>query len=318
MILRFGYVSHALSLWNASPAGTMTYKNWSSMKEPDRTEKLHRITRSNLENTIRALHFNIAHRIPLYRFSSSLVPLATHPEVEWDYITPFRDLYEEIGRLVKTHQLRTSFHPNQFTLFTSDKGQVTDNAVTDMNYHYRVLEAMGLSDEAYINLHVGGAYGHKKTAVDRFHENIKKVPAAVKEQMTLENDDKTYTASEVLNICETQNLPMMFDYHHYEANKTMEESLYDILPRFFATWENRNVPPKIHLSSPRSDEEFRSHADFVDPSFVQPFLQALKRCGRDVDVMIEAKEKDRAMLQLVEDLTFIRGVKRMDEGILEW
>ncbi|MGY4691593.1 UV DNA damage repair endonuclease UvsE [Salibacterium sp. K-3] len=318
MILRFGYVSHALSLWNASPAGTMTYKNWASLEEPDRTEKLQRITRSNLENTIRALHFNIAHRIPLYRFSSSLVPLATHPEVEWDYISPFQDLYEEIGRLVKKHKLRTSFHPGQFTLFTSDKAHVTTNAVTDMTYHCRLLEAMGLAEQAYINIHVGGAYGDKKSAIERFHKNVEKLPSAVKDRMTLENDDKTYTATEVLDICEKQNIPFMFDYHHYQANKTTEESLDEILPRFFASWENRSFPPKVHVSSPRSDEEFRSHADFVDPSFIHPFLQSLKRCNRDVDIMIEAKKKDQAMLQLVDDLTAVHGVKRIDEGILEW
>ncbi len=65
---------------------------------------------------------------------------------------------------MKTHQLRTSFHPNQFTLFTSPKESVTNNAVTDMAYHYRMLEAMGIADRSVINIHIGGAYGNKDTA----------------------------------------------------------------------------------------------------------------------------------------------------------
>lgn len=318
MILRFGYVSHALSLWDASPAKTITYTNWKKLNREERTEKLKSITRQNLESTLRALHFNVAHRIPLYRFSSSIVPLATHPEVEWDYISPFRELYKEIGKLVKKHQLRTSFHPNQFTLFTSDKPHVTNNAVTDMNYHYRLLEAMGLAEEAYINIHIGGAYGNKKAAVNRFHENIQKVPSAVKSRMTLENDDKTYTATDVLHICERENIPFMFDYHHYQANKTEDETLENILPRFLALWKDQPFPPKAHLSSPKSKEAFRSHADFVDATFVHPFLHAMKQCGQDVDVMIEAKKKDQAMLRLIEELAAFRGVKRLEEGVLQW
>ncbi|MCD2506125.1 UV DNA damage repair endonuclease UvsE, partial [Staphylococcus aureus] len=85
-----------------------------------------------------------------------IVPLATHPDVMWDFVTPFQKEFREIGELVKTHQLRTSFHPNQFTLFTSPKESVTKNAVTDMAYHYRMLEAMGIADRSVINIHIGG------------------------------------------------------------------------------------------------------------------------------------------------------------------
>ena len=57
----------------------------------ERLDKLHYVTKQNLNNTKRPLHFNIAHEIMLYRLSSSLVPLATHPEVDWNYIDAFQD-----------------------------------------------------------------------------------------------------------------------------------------------------------------------------------------------------------------------------------
>ncbi|RDY72495.1 UV DNA damage repair endonuclease UvsE [Halobacillus trueperi] len=317
MIIRFGYVSHALNLWEATPAKTMTFARYKKLGHEAAIKQLHKIAEMNLQRTRRIIHYNIAKQIHLYRFSSSIIPLATHDEVEWDYITPFRHLFEEIGELVRAHHMRTSFHPNQFTLFTSDRPHVTDNAVKDMEYHYAMLEAMGLHNESHINLHVGGAYGDKKAAVARFHENIKKLPTPIKQQMTLENDDKTYTTTETLDVCEKEEIPMMFDYHHYMANHTEDEPLSEILPRFYKTWDRLGLPPKIHISSPKSEKAYRSHAGFVDADFIRPLLKELKALDTPVDFMIEAKEKDRALLKLVEDFSNIRGVKRVGEATLD-
>ncbi len=316
-MIRFGYVAHALNLWDASPQKTMTFTRWKQLEEKERVDKLHEITRKNLHHTLRALHYNVAHEIKLYRFSSSIVPLATHEDVPWDYISPFTDLYQEIGEFVKKYEIRTSFHPNQFTLFTSDKPHVTRNAVRDMEYHYAIAEAMGLEEELLINIHVGGAYGNKIEAVQRFHENLRQLSDNIKKQMTLENDDKTYTASETLAICEEERIPMMFDYHHYVANREEEESMDDILPRFMDTWEDRVHQPKLHVSSPKSEKAFRSHADYVSLDFLQPLIDKLKEIDQSVDFMVEAKAKDRALLQLVEDMASQRGVKRVGGATLE-
>ncbi|KKI89659.1 UV damage repair endonuclease UvdE [Bacillus sp. SA1-12] len=318
MIIRFGYVSHALSLWDCSPAKALTFTRWKKLTESERKEQLLYVTKQNLEHTLRMIHYNIAQEISLYRFSSSIVPLATHPEVLWDYKTPFKDVFREIGELVKKHKLRTSFHPNQFTLFTSDKPHITDNAVTDMTYHYDMLDAMGIAEEAIINIHVGGAYGNKQTATERFHANIKKLPATLKNRMTIENDDKTYTVSETLAICKKERIPLLFDYHHFMANHTEDEVVENLLPEIFHTWNWVGLKPKVHVSSPKSDKEFRSHADYVDPDFLLPFIKVLKELNVDVDIMIEAKQKDKAALKLCEDLSRIRGAKRIGGAAIQY
>ena len=263
------------------------------------------------------LHYNIGHQIELYRFSSALVPLATHPEVRWDFLTPFRDQWRELGNLVKQHRLRVSFHPNQFTLFTSPREEVTKNAVIDMEYHYQMLEAMGVEKESLINIHIGGAYGDKESTLERFRENLKSLPSEIKAITTLENDDKTYTADETLKMCQLEGIPLLFDYHHHMAN-TGEASLEELLPEILQTWETRKLTPKIHVSSPKSPSAFRSHSDFVDPEFIQPLLKNLRSLGQDVDFMIEAKKKDQALLKLVEDLSKIRGIKRISGAAIEW
>ncbi|MGD6794036.1 UV DNA damage repair endonuclease UvsE [Metabacillus indicus] len=318
MEIRFGYVSNALNLWDCSPAKTMTFARYSKLDREEADQALHTVAKQNLQHTLRILHYSVAHEIPLYRFSSSLIPLATHPEVKWDFLTPFGGLLREIGSLVRKNSLRVSFHPNQFTLFTSDKPHITENAVADMQYHYDLLKGMGLEDEGFINIHVGGAYGNKETATERFHRNIKKLPAEIKARMTLENDDKTYTTSETLAICEKENIPLMFDYHHYFANKTDDDDLEELLIRFARTWDGTGKKPKIHISSPKSKKELRAHADYVELDFIMPLLKKLKEMDLDCDFMIEAKQKDRAALRLVEEISAIRGVKRMSGGSVVW
>ncbi len=310
-------MANSMSLWDASPAKTMTFKRYTELPKAKRMDKLYEVTRLNLMHTKRILYLCAAHEIQLYRLSSSLVPLATHPEVEWDFYSPFKDEWKELGDLIKKFGIRASFHPNQFTLFTSPKQQVTDNAVKDMVYHYQMLEHMGIEKNAVINIHIGGAYGDKKKTLERFHENLAFIPSEVKAIMTLENDDKTYNVEETLSACEKADIPMVLDIHHHEANLS-ELPLEEYLESVFQTWERRDLVPKIHISSPKSEKAFRSHADLVDAGFVEPFLKTLKKLDHDVDFMIEAKHKDLAMLKLIEDLSSIRGVKRISGGTLEW
>ncbi len=316
MIIRFGYVSTAVSLWDASPAKTLTFKRYSQLTETERKEKLLQVTAANLRNTMRMLYFNAAHDIECYRLSSSIVPLATHPEVLWDFTTPFRKEWQDIGQFIKANRMRVSFHPNQFTLFTSPRDDITENAVKDMAFHYSMLEAMGVEDMSYMNIHVGGAYGNKEESLERFHSNIKKLPAVIKEKMTLENDDKTYTAGETLTVCIKERIPFVFDYHHHLANPG-EDSPFAVMEAMFGTWEHTGIPPKIHVSSPRSMEAYRAHGDFVDAAFIQPLILDLKKIGKNVDFMIEAKSKEQAMFQLIEDLTAVRGIKRISGAAIE-
>ena len=272
MKIRFGYVANALGLWDASPSKALTFARYSALSKNERMEKLKSVTAQNLHHTKRILYYNIAHEIELYRFSSSLVPLATHPEVMWDFVTPFKTEWEELGQLIQQFKLRPSFHPNQFTLFTSPREEVTMNAVKDMEYHFKMLEAMNALERGIINIHIGGAYGDKATTLKRFHQNIKKLPEEIKKHMTLENDDKTYDVEETLITCEKENIPMILDYHHHMANKgELDLSLY--LQRIFNTWNHFTTVPKVHISSPKSEQAYRSHADFVSLDFILPFLK---------------------------------------------
>src|SRR5690606_18777657 len=167
------------------------------------------------------------------------------------------------------------------------------------------------------NIHIGGAYGDKEHALKRFHQNLETLPKEIKKKMTLENDDKTYQVEETLKTCEKEKIPMVLDYHHHMANPT-EDELFSYLPRIFNTWEDSANKPKVHISSPKSENAYRSHADLVSLDFILPFLKMAKELNQDFDVMIEAKQKNLAMLRLIEELASIRGVKRINGSTVEW
>ena len=76
--------------------------------------------------------------------------------------------------------------------------------------------------------------------------------------------------------------------------------------------------PKVHISSPKSEKEFRAHANYIDLEFIKPFLHIAKKIDHDFDIMIESKQKDLALLQLIDEISSIRGVQRIKGATLQW
>jgi UV DNA damage endonuclease len=316
MKFRLGYVAMTLNLEDCSPSGTLTYKAFSGIPEGDpQFNRLRRITNRNLANTLRILRYNKALNISVYRLTSKLVPLATHPELAgWDYIADFRSELEEIGRFIKENNFRISAHPDHFTLINSPAAKVFDDAFRDLDYHVRIFEAMGLDDYKYkLVLHVGGVYGSKKDSADRFCENYEKLPDRVKRRLIVENDDKSFNTYDVLDICRKIKLPMVLDVHHHNCLLDPGE-LRQVLPEIFKTWDDEEFSPKIHFSSPKSEKSYRSHADYIDYESFMSFLGMAKCAGSDFDIMLEAKAKDTALLKLSEELAGTEGITRLSNG----
>ncbi len=313
---RLGYVAMTLGLEDCSPSGTVTYKTYSNLPEGNpRFNRLRRITNKNLLNTLRILRYNKALGIPVYRLTSKLVPLATHPELSnWDYITDFKSDLEELGSFIIENNFRISAHPDHFTLINSPVAKVHDDALRDLDYHVKLYEAMGLVDYKYkLVLHVGGVYGNKRDSAERFCENCEKLPDRIRKRLIIENDDKSFNTYDVLDICKKVKLPMVLDVHHH--NCLLEPSeLKQILPEIFRTWDGEEFNPKIHFSSPKSSKDFRSHADYIDYDSFVIFLDIAKDTGSDIDIMLEAKAKDTALLKLSEELAGTGGIEKLSNG----
>ena len=320
MKIRFGYAAMSVVLEKASPSSTVTYKTYSKLAEKDEAAaltKVKNVARGNLLSTQRLLNYNKQYGVQLYRFSSKIIPLATHPVLsEWNYIKDLKAELAVIGSFIREHKIRVSFHPDQYTLLNSPYEKVFHDSLEDLKYHCLIFEAMDLDNRAKINIHTGGGYKDKKSSLERFRKNWLYVPGFITERITLENDDKTFTAKDVLNICINLSIPMVLDIHHYKCNNE-GEVLTEILPVIFSTWDAAGLPPKFHISSPKNQIEFRNHHDFVNPDDLYPFLMLAREFNNDIDIMVEAKQKDRAMFQLVKDLANYPLFERIGSSVLK-
>lgn len=293
MKIRLGYVAMSLNLEDCSPSGTVTYTAYKKLPD-DKTRlyKLQKVANKNLLNTLRILRYNKALEIYVYRLTSKLIPLATHPDMQlWRYSDDFAESLRDIGIYIRENHLRVSAHPDHYTLINSPVHKVLEDSIRDLEYHVQLFEAMGLNESKYkLVLHVGGVYGNKKDSVKRFCHNFASLPDRIRKRLVIENDDKSYNTYDVLELCQKLNIPMVLDVHHHNCICS-EGNLEKVLPDIFNTWKNESYPPKIHFSSPKSRKDYRSHADYIDYKEFINFLEAAAKVNRDFDIMLEAKKR---------------------------
>ncbi|TVY03213.1 UV DNA damage repair endonuclease UvsE [Cohnella terricola] len=333
MIVRFGYVAMSMELENASPSRTMTMASFSKLADREAgLRRLERIAEENLQNTLRLLKHNRYLGVHVYRMTSKIIPLATHDALkDWNPYPALAQAFAEVGAFVREQGMRVSFHPDHFTVLSTPREEVFRKSVDVLDYHVRMLEAMGLDGQALNNIHVGGSYGDKAASGRRFIDQFAKIERRITERLTLENDDKTFTAAETLAIAEEVGVPMVLDIHHHAVNPGGEQAI-DLWPRILATWDklqwnvvhagtSQVLPPKIHASSPKNASDPRGHADYLDMEPLLSFLRSISSTTPAVDVMIEAKRKDQALLKLMDEFRALEAageeVRVLDGGTVE-
>lgn len=308
MKIRLGYVAITKTLDNITSSSSLSYTLYKNLENKE--ERLYKVIESNLTDLKEIILYNIKNNIHFYRLSSSMIPLATHNEVSFDYITPYKNLYEEIGNLIKAANMRVDFHPNQYCVLNSMSKDIVRNTVEILKYHAALLQCFSVKNPLIL-LHVGSSAGGKKAAMTRFINNFKKLPVEIQNMIALENDDKVFTIEDVLWLCEVLAIPCVLDYHHYICNH--DKDLVPLLPRIFATW--KKCIPKMHFSSPKSKlkKEFRSHHDYINVNDFISFMEILKSYNIDIDIMLEAKEKDNALFKLMRELKYKTNYNFVDE-----
>ncbi|MBM7705017.1 UV DNA damage repair endonuclease UvsE [Metabacillus iocasae] len=309
-LVRLGYVAMSVHLQNSSPSQTMTFAQFSKLKNREAAiQKLERIAISNLENCLRLLKHNVWSEVEFFRFSSRLIPLANHEELEdWDYMKPIRSILSEIKDFLNRHPMRVGFHPDHFVLLNSQKPEILKRSIKTLKMHALLLRGMGVDLNHRCVLHVGGAYEDKEQALEQFIHNWGFVPETIQKMIMLENDDTTFHVEHALYLCEKLNIPLVFDLHHHLANH--EEAQWEKnWERIVQTWKHSPLPIKMHISSPRDEKDFRAHANYINAEMFKDFLFKVKGSVPQIDCMIEAKQKDDALFQLMEDLKGTKGIE---------
>ena len=255
------------------------------------------LTLANAMDLDKIIDWNILNGYNFFRITSGLAPWKS--EYEWDDlkdIEQIRMYLHSAGVKAKTHNLRITSHPGPFNVLTSPHPHVVDNCVSDLTDHGEVFDMMELSRTPYnkINIHIGGAYGDKESAMERFCVNFERLPDSVKSRLTVENDDKAsmYSVKDLYEgVYKRIGIPIVFDYHHHKFC-TGDLSEQQALEMAISTWPD-DITPATHYSESRRDEQkdetirVQAHSDYV--------YDKIETYGNEIDVMVEAKHKELAV-----------------------
>ena len=254
----------------------------------------------NARDLFHILKWNNENGIKLFRLSSEMFPWGSEYKIEdAPHYLRIKTILEACGHYAKTNGIRITSHPGPFNVLTSPREKVVDNTITDLEMHGKIFDLLGLEKSHYnkINIHCNGVYGDKKSAMDRFCENFERLSDSVKSRLTVENDDKAtmYSVKDLMYIHNKIGIPIVFDYHHHKFN-TGGLSEEEALKLAISTWP-KGIKPIVHYSESKALHEEneklkpQAHSDYINEL---PDLY-----GTDVDVMVEAKAKELAILPFI-------------------
>ncbi|KAG8420625.1 UV-damage endonuclease [Metarhizium acridum] len=238
------------------------------------------------------LRWNDKYGIKFMRLSSEMFPFASHAEYGYSLAYASKVL-ATAGKVASELGHRVTTHPGQFTQIGSPKKDVIAASIRDLEYHDEMLSLLSLSEQldrdAVMILHMGGVYGDKQATLNR----------GTQKQTGLENDDVSWSVHDLLPICEELNIPLVLDFHHHNIifDPSIREGTLDIISlydRIKATWTRKNITQKMHYSEPVASavtpRDRRKHSARV---------KTLPPCATDMDLMIEAKDKEQAVFELM-------------------
>jgi UV DNA damage endonuclease len=254
----------------------------------------------NSKDIIKILKWNVDNGILFFRLSSMIIPWSDRIDIE--QLPAYKGIVSslrEAGDYATEHGIRINAHPGPFVVLTSPKENVVLNSINDLEMHGRIFDLMGLSRTPYnnINIHCNGVYGDKQSAMDRFCDNFERLSDSVKSRLTVENDDKAsmYSVKDLMYVHERTSIPIVFDYHHFTFN-TGGQTEEEALKLASTTWKS-GIKQEVHYSESKSlhegnpKEKPQAHSLYIN-SLPQTY-------GLDLDVMVECKAKELAILPFI-------------------
>jgi len=259
----------------------------------------------NASDLVDILKWNSEHDIRFFRMSSSMFPFIDWYEFEdlpgWE--TKIVPRLVDAGEVARQTDQRITQHPDHFVKLASKGNQkLIDKSVRTLKQQAKVFDVMGMPRSPFssLNIHVGGAYGNKKKTALRFIDTVMNdLNESVRSRLTVENDDgpNMFTVKELVGWLGSE-IPVVFDSLHHECNPG-SLSDEDALDAALSTWPDDVTPVVHHSESRQLFEDPRSrinaHSDYYYTAF--PNTR-----NRDVDIMLESKMKEQALLKYVDEI----------------
>ncbi len=270
----------------------------------EQLRKLSAIARHNSATLLEAVKTCKQLEIGAFRVLSQILPIYSHPEYgykldELPDAKQIRANFAAVKKFADDNHIRLSFHPDQFNILASPHEDVVTNTIRELSYQCMVADLIGADN---VNIHMGGVYGDKATALKRFVENFKAVPELIKGHLTLENDDISYNIKDLYPVCIETGLPLIYDVHHHRCNPD-GFSVEEATAKSLETWNHAGREPHFHISSPKEGwkaKNTRSHADYID---IKDFPEEWVNLPFDFTLDVEAKAKELAVIKLHHQLS---------------
>ncbi len=263
-------------------------------------KRLDQIIEVNLETLSRILDYNTRQGITLFRISSDIIPLGSHSINQNHWWKDHARTLQQLGNKIRCTGMRVSMHPGQYTVLNALDHNIVERSVTDLEYHARFLDTLGINSQHKIILHTGGHYGDPKSSLTRFRNNFKLLSEKVQRRLVIENDEK-FDIAQVLDLASTLGIPVAFDVFHHKCHPSpQDETLYYWLEQSRSTWKVRDGIQKIHYSQQEPGLRIGAHSHHIE---LQPFLDFYQNLPRrPLDIMLEVKDKDLSALKCIYSL----------------
>lgn len=260
------------------------------------------IALQNCKDFYKILEWNEAHGIKFFRLSSDIFPWAS--EYSLKDLPDYEEIcsaLREVGDYARDHNHRITTHPGPFNVLGSPRQHVVENTIKELETHSEVFDIMGLPASPYakINIHIGGTYGGDFSGTaDRWCRNFLRLSANAQNRITVENDDKAsmWSTQHLYDyIYSAIRIPIVFDYHHHKFC-TGGLSEREALELAMSTWQD--VKPVVHYSQDRSVE--KSDSKIRPQAHSDSYWTPIDTYSHDIDVMCEAKGKEKALFKMRE------------------
>lgn len=254
----------------------------------------------------------------MVRLTSDILPAYTHPQ--WQYFYKRTDViqhceneFAKIGIFARSHGIRLSFHPGQFTVLASENPGIVENSIQEFEYHADMARWMGYGrsfQDFKINVHISGKLGP-----DGIRAAYKRLSTVAQNCITIENEENSWGLTDSLELADL--LPIVLDVHHHWCREgEYINPAGDQVKKVIDSW--CGVRPVLHYSVSREDylnehridqlpdyqnlllsgkkkAKLRAHSDFYWNVPVNHWaLEFLKTH----DIMCEAKAKNIASGEL--------------------
>lgn len=303
-LMIYSLVCHHLGLQNQGcKFQTMTYKRFASLPRMEALKILSDRIINNIKTTNEILT-ECAYQGWAYRFSSSLFPLLTYDKanIRLEELPNYKDvdfLLKETRILLKNNPVYCSMHPDQFCSITSDRPDVVEKSIQELEFHAKFLDMIGLpqSYDCPINIHLNSIPKSKtvEETVAQVRNVFGRLSDSVRKRLVFENNDKPnsfWNTENLYNqIYKRFGIPITLDELHWNCFPDISQTYEEAFHKCLATWGDSI--PRFHYSESKSEKNPRSHADFATK-------KPLTFGADQIIIDIELKMKDEAIKKLTQ------------------